>query len=72
MAQQKQLYDIQGVPIKVGSLVAHVGELGCGLVKHRVLAIDTSSQWRFQINTEAGPWCPDEVVVLEEPVWPNS
>lgn len=62
----KQLYDIQGVPIKVGSLVAYA--TSNGFVKARVTKLYSTS-----VQTD-GPGFPHHLfcVVLEEPVWPNS
>lgn len=64
------LYDIQGVPIKVGSLVACLrdGNWVGGLTKRRVTAVHLNGV----IAVEGGWTCwAHQSVVLEEPVWPN-
>lgn len=75
------LYDIQGKPIRVGSLVAFAaGE--AHLKVGRVFAVGVSRAWvSIRHDHEAskdvvftvckGP-ADGYCVVLEEPVWPNS
>lgn len=64
----KKLYDIQGTPIKVGSLVAMAMLGGGNLAKGRVAEVK-----RTHIVLDSGlcQWSCN-CVVLEEPVWPNS
>lgn len=66
----KQLYDIQGVPLKVGSLVACLenGYWANGLHKTRVTDLGVGL-----VHLPGGKRAlPYQCVVLEEPVWPNS
>lgn len=62
----KPPYDIQGVPIRVGSLVAFSYEHA--LMKDRVAVIRSAFR---SLVLESGIRVPHCVcVVLEEPVWP--
>lgn len=77
----KPLYDIQGVPIKVGSLVAYPKVVTNGvinkvvLVRSRVSALSHDRVYCLSVDgllIMSGSADAGDVVVLEEPVWPNS
>lgn len=75
----KKLYDIQGVPIRVGSLVACVGPTTLGrLQRGRVTSIGYAFKSVGPIfvkdlnGVSVHDVHPHNCVVLEEPVWPNS
>lgn len=64
----KQLYDIIGQPIKVAFKVAFSGHGHQALHTDRVFAIQDNGQLLLCRGTVR---LASEVVVLEEPVWPN-
>lgn len=77
----KPLYDIQGKRITVGSLVAYPAATTNGEVTRVAMALGRVNAVRpgrifcaivVDDVLSTGAVSPENVVVLEEPVWPNS